>query len=459
MSQSASHALLLILLGMSSSCDCHGAPLTVVWRTLFPSGLLEDIRALHRAVRNSTTRTSTQDALNLPPSLRFPDKTANIHRKTKKNDPRERRDVIAVGNEAGDFFLMAIRTPSQAAGTEHGDNPRLQQPPLGAAADRSRAALGFSWDVLARKRIVAGGAAGQKNSSSGSSIHSSSSTIINNNNGSSSRGSISSSSSSSSTYGSNRIKNNSNGAGGSPKRPGSSFDDGGASNVPVPAPATVGSGGGRALGGRGVGAARGRSPRAGADDRRRRSKRPTKRSEAGQEGEENGVSLNRKGHPVGGENMAVSGCGGGSGGGGGGGKRHSLSPPRTSRKDRKEFPSPNERRPQAAPAAKAMLNVSVLRFSPNGRVLAAACGISIHLYREAAAIAIGNGHGSHSSGREAYRRYAVCRGHGGKVRSFDFSRDGSVLQSNDASGELLFWDVSTGKQARNPRSLGWSSAR
>lgn len=345
-----------------------------------------------------------------------------------------------MGNEAGDFFLMAIRTPSRAASTEHEDNPRLQQAPLRAAADRSAAALGFSWDVLARKRIVAGGAAGQRNSTSGSSIHGTTTANNNSNNtpyDSSSHG----------------TKNNSYGSGGSPRRLGSSFGDGGASNVPVPAPATVGGGGGRALGGRGVGAAGGRSPGAGADDRGRRSKRSTKRSGAGPEVEGNGVRLNRKGNPVGGENMPASGYGGG------GGKSHSLSPPRTSRKGRKEFPSPNERRPQAAPAAKAMLNVSVLRFSPNGRVLAAACGISIHLYREAAAVAIGNGYGSHSSGREAYRRYAVCSGHGGRVRSFDFSRDGSVLQSNDASGELLFWDVSTGKQARNPRPLEWPSAR
>ena len=99
-----------------------------------------------------------------------------------------------------------------------------------------------------------------------------------------------------------------------------------------------------------------------------------------------------------------------------------------------------------------------LRFSPNGKVLAAACGSFIHLYRETISTMGTGGDGgdvnarangdtdSGTDGRRSYRRYWVCTGHSTKVRSFDFTRDGSTLQSNDASGELLFWEVSTGRQ-------------
>lgn len=82
------------------------------------------------------------------------------------------------------------------------------------------------------------------------------------------------------------------------------------------------------------------------------------------------------------------------------------------------------------------VDVSALRFSPDGEVLAAACGNCIHLYLEFGA----------GGGLGAYRRYGVCTGHGTTVKSMDFSSDSSVLQSNDASKELLFWEVTTGKQ-------------
>lgn len=92
--------------------------------------------------------------------------------------------------------------------------------------------------------------------------------------------------------------------------------------------------------------------------------------------------------------------------------------------------------------------VSVLRFSPDGSVLGAACGIFVHLYRERARTMVAESGGGDSGGKGVYRRYGVCTGHSTKVRSFDFSRDGAVMQSNDSYGELLFWEVSTGRQVR-----------
>lgn len=299
-----------------------------------------------------------------------------------------------MGNEAGDFFLMALRTPpppdpdaDRRRGGRHG----------AAAAQKNAAALGFSWDVLARKRVIGGGPAAQRNSGS-----STTATTTNSNTAASISGS-------------------------SPARPaGSSFGDGGASNVPVAANATVGSGGG---GGDGFDPVDRRKPGFGAGRRGRRSKNSRVRK--------SGAAA-----PVAGDTGY---------GGGGGGEISFLSPPRPSKGSKDGFPSPHYAAspPRVSPAAKAMIAVSVLRFSPHGGVLAAACGISIHLYCEAAGAgtaATAAPGTTESSGRGAYRRYAACKGHATKVRSFDFSRDGSVLQSNDASGELLFWEVSTGKQ-------------
>lgn len=334
------------------------------------------------------------------------------------------RDVLAVGNEAGDFFLMALRTPPPPADPSDIDIYHRRPPCSTAAATAAAAqqksnpaALGFSWDVLARKRIAVGGPA--------------------------QRASASSNKSTAATTNSNTVANSGSPTRRRPEGGSSSFDDGGASNVPVAANATVGVGGAiDPVDGR-------RFPGAAAGRRGRRSK---------------AIKVKRLGATtVIGEHGDGGDIGSGGGGGGGGSGISFLSPPRPS------IPSPHHHRvspglaaaappgvsPSAA-AAKGMVAVGFLRFSPDGGVLAAACGISIHLYREAAgaetaaaaAAAAPPGGTGESNGTGAYRRYAACKGHATKVRSFDFSRDGSVLQSNDASGELLFWEVSTGKQVR-----------
>lgn len=76
-------------------------------------------------------------------------------------------------------------------------------------------------------------------------------------------------------------------------------------------------------------------------------------------------------------------------------------------------------------------DVCVLRWSPDGQVLAVACRDKlVHLF-----------------GKEFhYRRLGSCRGHSTAVVRMDFSADGRVLQTNDMGREMLFWDVETAKQ-------------
>jgi WD40 repeat protein len=89
--------------------------------------------------------------------------------------------------------------------------------------------------------------------------------------------------------------------------------------------------------------------------------------------------------------------------------------------------------------------VSEVKYSPSGNVLVVACRDNlIHIL----------------SVESNFKRLAVCRGHTSHVRSMDFSVDGSILQSTDASRELLYWEVATGKlinAAPRVRDVDWHS--
>eukprot|EP01029_Cantina_marsupialis_P014635 TRINITY_DN32098_c0_g1_i4.p1 TRINITY_DN32098_c0_g1~~TRINITY_DN32098_c0_g1_i4.p1 ORF type:complete len:1031 (+),score=348.41 TRINITY_DN32098_c0_g1_i4:513-3605(+) len=55
---------------------------------------------------------------------------------------------------------------------------------------------------------------------------------------------------------------------------------------------------------------------------------------------------------------------------------------------------------------------------------------------------------------------AVCRGHSSYITNIDFSADGKNLQSTCGAYEILFWDVSTGRQIKRSSSLAdtqWGS--
>ncbi|CAM9891815.1 unnamed protein product [Ectocarpus sp. 12 AP-2014] len=339
-------------------------------------------------------------------------------------------ELVAVGSEAGDFLLMVLRLPPRQSSTTRHEDPNRRQD-ASAAQERDETTLGFSWDVLARKRIIGGGGGGASGHAPG-----------------------------------RTSKSNSIDKRVTPVDARERFHrDGGATNVPVPANATFGGGEGDLAervcdgaarngggGGEGLGA-----------DRRHRQPGP----------------VNFAPRPDNDEYDGIAGA--------------SLTPPRPAKGNKDGLPSPQCRgsyaamgasAAAAATAGKAMISVSALRFSPDGGVLAAACGMSIFLYCEATAAAPAAedragagtareaamtpdrdgrvaGDGDRNSRRSdgtggvkgSYHRYAVCTGHVSKVRSFDFSRDGSVLQSNDASGELLFWEASSGKQISNSFSV------
>jgi len=91
--------------------------------------------------------------------------------------------------------------------------------------------------------------------------------------------------------------------------------------------------------------------------------------------------------------------------------------------------------------------ITELKFSPDGDVLAVGCRDNlIHL------LSVHNG----------YKRAAVCRGHSSYIKNIDFSADGRVIQATDAVREILFWEVSTGKQIANAahtRDVDWASGK
>lgn len=45
-----------------------------------------------------------------------------------------------------------------------------------------------------------------------------------------------------------------------------------------------------------------------------------------------------------------------------------------------------------------------------------------------------------------YKRIRRCAGHTSGVTALDWSVDGTVLQSNDASSEIIWWSADTGRQ-------------
>jgi WD40 repeat protein len=89
--------------------------------------------------------------------------------------------------------------------------------------------------------------------------------------------------------------------------------------------------------------------------------------------------------------------------------------------------------------------VMELKYSPTSEILAVGCRDNlIHI------LCVSNN----------YNRVAVCRGHSSYIKNIDFSIDGNVMQSTDNVREILFWNVTSGKQINNAyavRNIDWNS--
>lgn len=99
---------------------------------------------------------------------------------------------------------------------------------------------------------------------------------------------------------------------------------------------------------------------------------------------------------------------------------------------------PSERHANASMNVKKKSELTELKFSPMGDILAVGCRDNlIHLL----------------SVVDGYHRRAICRGHSSYIKNIDFSADGRILQSTDAVRELLYWDVATGKKIHHPSKI------
>lgn len=88
--------------------------------------------------------------------------------------------------------------------------------------------------------------------------------------------------------------------------------------------------------------------------------------------------------------------------------------------------------------------ISDLKYSPDGSTLAAATfDQHVDLY---------------AVGAKRYTKLARCTGHSSTVRSLDWSRDSSVLQSVCSAYEVLYWNGRNGRQVtRSQRDTPWAT--
>jgi WD40 repeat protein len=88
--------------------------------------------------------------------------------------------------------------------------------------------------------------------------------------------------------------------------------------------------------------------------------------------------------------------------------------------------------------------IQVLKYSPDGKTLAIGChDQKIHLFDAL-----------------SYKKRGECKGHSSTITHLDFSKDSKVLQSNSAAYELLFWEVTNGKQITSSnavRDVAWET--
>ena len=119
----------------------------------------------------------------------------------------------------------------------------------------------------------------------------------------------------------------------------------------------------------------------------------------------------------------------------------------SAKKPKKLVKSVNKKNASPTNNSSGILNceITCIAYSPNGDFIAAGCRDKlIHI------LSVSN----------SYRRIAICKGHQSAILNIDFSIDGRYIQANDSGREILFWEVSSGKQisqAAKVRDVEWNT--
>lgn len=109
------------------------------------------------------------------------------------------------------------------------------------------------------------------------------------------------------------------------------------------------------------------------------------------------------------------------------------------------------------------IEISCMRYSPNGKYLAIACKDSqIYLFSTPSHNS-DNDFDNEIANSESYqiKLIGICKGHTSQIRTLDFSCNNKIIRTTDSSKELLYYEVETSKRITNNslvKDLSWASS-